>query len=1095
MSNVERALVLRMEATLAKFERQMARATQVGADTATGLERRFANTNKRMADSAEASAQAILRELQKTEAAYEGLVASVDPAAAAAQKLARAEGVLAEALKRGTIDAKEHQRVMALVQAEYARATGALQPVARQAEAAAVGMGRFGSVSGNTRFVIQNTAAQIGDMAVQFESGTAASRILAQQLPQVAGGFGALGGTLGLVMPLLGTLAAIGIPIGAALLAMRSGAEGASEEVEDLASAMDAAEAAIGRADAALADLTNIEAMKDAYGELTEEVLSALEAMARLETEGALKAAGTALSQFYKENDVGAALSDALEPTGRSAAVEDMRREIAALEDQIAAGINVDFNRPALDQLRADLEATLAFEDIELDFGISGETAERISNLIQSSQKAVADGNAEAAAAALAEMREVLAGLGDGPLADWADQLAPIELNLRKAVEQARRAEKAIEDTTVETARAAVTTDKLLESYETRTRRILKLEEDRAALLAARNAASASEREPYRDAIAAIDEQIDALTDADDRLKALQETAADVGFTFDALGFDKGGDVQREAKKVSDAIAEAARNAGGLNDADLSALEKKLGYLAQLARDLAGGIMDASAGGIPERFQGLATGLGNADDGQTAAAALLRQFEGFRETPYWDVNALRTGYGSDTITLSDGTIQRVTEGMRVSVEDANRDLARRVVEFQDGIKSLIGADRFAQFTPAQQAALTSVAYNYGTLGSGPGGRGGAKIADVVRSGSNEEIAAAIRALASHNNGDNRDRRLTEAGIFSKGIGVEQTALRQEAAAREANVEAEREAERIAKDVARERERTLKEELRERERAAETRKEYLADSSRQIEQMALEVTLLGKSAAEQERARVAWELTNKAKREGIDLSERIAGSTVTYGEAIERAADAAAEITLKHEAQAKALDHVKDRQAAIQQAQESMKASLLDAVSGASSFKDALAGVAEMLARAAFQAALFDEGMFSSTTGGGGLIGGLVGAIGSAFGGRRAAGGPVRAGTPYLVNENTPRSEIMVPSVSGAILTTQQAQRALAGQMGAAAASPAPVINVHTTINAPGADAAALRRVEMAQEQMARALPGQVHQVLRNSKNRGTAPWR
>ena len=33
---------------------------------------------------------------------------------------------------------------------------------------------------------------------------------------------------------------------------------------------------------------------------------------------------------------------------------------------------------------------------------------------------------------------------------------------------------------------------------------------------------------------------------------------------------------------------------------------------------------------------------------------LIKRFEGFRTTPYWDVNAYRTGYGSDTVTLADG---------------------------------------------------------------------------------------------------------------------------------------------------------------------------------------------------------------------------------------------------------------------------------------------------------------------------------------------------------------------------------------------------------------------------------------------------------
>jgi TP901 family phage tail tape measure protein len=44
-------------------------------------------------------------------------------------------------------------------------------------------------------------------------------------------------------------------------------------------------------------------------------------------------------------------------------------------------------------------------------------------------------------------------------------------------------------------------------------------------------------------------------------------------------------------------------------------------------------------------------------------------------------------------------------------------------------------------------------------------------------------------------------------------------------------------------------------------------------------------------------------------------------------------------------------------------------------------------------------------------------------------GARAGGGPVRSGLPYLVNEDTPRSEWFVPSRSGGILNVGQAQSA------------------------------------------------------------------
>lgn len=51
----------------------------------------------------------------------------------------------------------------------------------------------------------------------------------------------------------------------------------------------------------------------------------------------------------------------------------------------------------------------------------------------------------------------------------------------------------------------------------------------------------------------------------------------------------------------------------------------------------------------------------------------------------------------------------------------------------------------------------------------------------------------------------------------------------------------------------------------------------------------------------------------------------------------------------------------------------------------------------------------------------GNAGGVLGFIGSLFGGSRATGGHVRAGSIYKVNENTPNSEYFMPGVSGQII--------------------------------------------------------------------------
>lgn len=141
----------------------------------------------------------------------------------------------------------------------------------------------------------------------------------------------------------------------------------------------------------------------------------------------------------------------------------------------------------------------------------------------------------------------------------------------------------------------------------------------------------------------------------------------------------------------------------------------------------------------------------------SSAAELLKEFEGFRSKPYWDVNAYRVGYGSDTVTLDDGSIVKVTKGITVSLEGANRDLERRIGEFQKGIKGKIGADTFGSFNDQQQAVLTSIAYNYGSLPD--------RIAEAIKTGNTETIYNAIKGLGSDNGGMNRDRRNAEAQLF------------------------------------------------------------------------------------------------------------------------------------------------------------------------------------------------------------------------------------------------------------------------------------------------------------------------------------------
>lgn len=133
-------------------------------------------------------------------------------------------------------------------------------------------------------------------------------------------------------------------------------------------------------------------------------------------------------------------------------------------------------------------------------------------------------------------------------------------------------------------------------------------------------------------------------------------------------------------------------------------------------------------------------------------------FEGYRDNAYWDVNANRAGYGSDTITRPDGTVEAVTKDTVTTREDAARDLNRRLTtEFIPEIIDDIGMDRWRELTPNQQAALSSIAYNYGSLPS--------KVVKAVKKGDIVGLAKAISAMESHNGGINRKRRRAEGKMF------------------------------------------------------------------------------------------------------------------------------------------------------------------------------------------------------------------------------------------------------------------------------------------------------------------------------------------
>lgn len=136
---------------------------------------------------------------------------------------------------------------------------------------------------------------------------------------------------------------------------------------------------------------------------------------------------------------------------------------------------------------------------------------------------------------------------------------------------------------------------------------------------------------------------------------------------------------------------------------------------------------------------------------------IIRSEESFRATPYWDVNHLRVGYGSDTITHADGSFEEVKAGMTVTREDAERDLARRSKGFANTAAGQIGAENWGALSGNAKAALTSVAYNYGSLPP--------SVVAAAKGGDTAALARAVGGLSS-----NPQRRQREAQMISGGGG-------------------------------------------------------------------------------------------------------------------------------------------------------------------------------------------------------------------------------------------------------------------------------------------------------------------------------------
>ena len=268
--------VVRAERELAAAQAIVNRAVQQGQATNTQaarvlaeLENRYESLVRSQSPAAQ-SAAAIERALEEEERAVRALMLAVDPAARAHHQLEQAQEQLNRAVRNGIITQEEASRALALFEA-------------RQQQVNASGMTMGGG--------IQNASYQVTDFVVHVQAGQDAALALAQQLPQLLGGFGMVGAVIGMV-----------VAVGAPLISLFLGAEDAAGSLDDRLQRLDASLGGVKENLLILRD----EDLSSTFGNMTGDIRSMTEELLKLERAAELKSLREAMDKLLTENiDVG----------------------------------------------------------------------------------------------------------------------------------------------------------------------------------------------------------------------------------------------------------------------------------------------------------------------------------------------------------------------------------------------------------------------------------------------------------------------------------------------------------------------------------------------------------------------------------------------------------------------------------------------------------------------------------------------------------------------------------------------------------------------------------------------------------------------
>lgn len=302
-----------------------------GLDSSAFVKMTTASSRLSAAQAKEASAQVRLTTARSRS------VAETHKAALASQRLATEQARTASATERAAISATHARTALTTEAAASDRLSAAKRretvatatnTTAKQRNAAA-SRGMMGN-SRRLRGIVQNTSFQLQDIAVQMQMGTRTSIVLGQQLPQLAGGFGAVGAAIGVLL-------AVGIPLVAYLLpSLGIGAKDAGELQEDLADAINkvVASAALAR--------TPVQELSETYGGSVGHVRNYVAALVDLRNQQAANAMQASALKL-QENDYLNAVSDGVRALDNVRKAYDKNAaaalRVANVEESAIAGV------------------------------------------------------------------------------------------------------------------------------------------------------------------------------------------------------------------------------------------------------------------------------------------------------------------------------------------------------------------------------------------------------------------------------------------------------------------------------------------------------------------------------------------------------------------------------------------------------------------------------------------------------------------------------------------------------------------------------------------------------------------------------------